>query len=149
MKNKKIIIVIIIIILVLLGYFLYNYIENKDYEKIEEITIIENTEKEENGENNKEETKEKQEENDIEKNIVIHIVGEVINEGVYEIKEGSRVIDAVEKAGGLTEEADLSKINLAYILSDEMKIYIPKKYEEKEFKEDEEEQYISVRNGRK
>lgn len=74
----------------------------------------------------KEETKEK---------IIIHITGQVVNEGIVELEEGARIIEAVEKAGGTTEEANLSKINLAYILEDGMKIYIPSK-------NDEEDEYI-------
>lgn len=38
---------------------------------------------------------------------------------------GSRISDAIEKAGGLTASADVSKINLAYILEDGEKLYIP------------------------
>lgn len=38
---------------------------------------------------------------------------------------GSRISDAIEKAGGLTTLADVSKINLAYILEDGEKLYIP------------------------
>ena len=39
----------------------------------------------------------------------------------------SRIKDAIESAGGLTDSADLSKINLAFIISDGQKIYIPNK----------------------
>ena len=42
------------------------------------------------------------------------------------MEDGERVYEAIEKAGGSLEEADLSKINLAYALSDGQKIYIPK-----------------------
>ncbi len=66
-----------------------------------------------------------------EKLIVIHITGEVNNPGVIELKEESRLIDAVEKAGGLTNLADTNKINLAYILSDGLKINIPSINDEK------------------
>lgn len=45
------------------------------------------------------------------------------------MEDGDRVYEAIEKAGGSLEEADLSKINLAYALSDGQKIYIPKKGE--------------------
>ena len=57
--------------------------------------------------------------------IVIHVIGHVMNEGIVKIKEGSRVIDAIEAAGGATEDSDLSLINLAYVLSDGEKIYVP------------------------
>lgn len=57
--------------------------------------------------------------------IRVHICGEVANPGVYEMEEGSRVIDAVELAGGFTDEACGNEINLAGIIVDSMRIYIP------------------------
>lgn len=57
--------------------------------------------------------------------IVIHITGEVINQGIVKLEEGARVIDAIQAAGGATKEANLSKINLACLLEDGMKLYIP------------------------
>ncbi len=62
--------------------------------------------------------------------ILIHISGCVKNNTVVSLPEGSRINDAIEAAGGLTSEADLTNINLAYILEDGEKIYIPKKGEE-------------------
>jgi competence protein ComEA len=55
----------------------------------------------------------------------VHISGEILNQGVYEIKDGDRLEDLVQKAGGLTEEADLDKINLSMKLEDQMRIIIP------------------------
>ncbi len=57
--------------------------------------------------------------------IKIHIAGEVKNSGIYELEEESRVSDAIEKAGGITPDADLCKVNLAYKLLDGQKIIIP------------------------
>lgn len=57
--------------------------------------------------------------------IKIHISGEINYPGLIELEIGSRIFDAIEKAGGITECADVSKVNLAYILSDGEKIYIP------------------------
>ncbi len=57
--------------------------------------------------------------------IVVHITGQVVNQGIVKLAEGARVIDAIEAAGGTTPEADLSKINLAYVLEDGTKIYVP------------------------
>ena len=59
------------------------------------------------------------------KEIYIHIIGEVNNEGLIILYEGQRIADAIEKAGGVTNMADLSKINLAYVLSDGQKVKIP------------------------
>ena len=55
--------------------------------------------------------------------------GAVNKEDVYELKEGSRISEAIEKAGGLREDACIEDINLAYKLEDGMKIYIPTKQE--------------------
>lgn len=66
------------------------------------------------------ETNIEQEQEDISK-IFIHVTGAVNNEGVVEIKEGSRIADAVEAANGFSEDADISQINLAYQLEDGQK----------------------------
>lgn len=66
-------------------------------------------------------------ETEIENNIInpkINIKGAVINPGVYEFKEGERVIDAINKSGGLLENADTSVINLSKNLFDEMVIIV-------------------------
>lgn len=67
--------------------------------------------------------------------IVVHVIGEVNNPGVVELNEGARIIDAINKCGGSTQDSDLSIINLAYILEDGVQIYIPKKNENLEDKE--------------
>ena len=59
------------------------------------------------------------------KTIVVHITGEVNKPGVIELEEGKRIIDAIKTAGGATSKANLTQINLAYVLKDGMKIYIP------------------------
>ena len=58
--------------------------------------------------------------------IVVHIAGQVKEPGILELDSSSRIVDAVELAGGLEAEADLRNINLARKLKDEEKIYIPK-----------------------
>lgn len=63
------------------------------------------------------------------KEMIIHIDGEVINPGLVYLPMGSRISDAISAAGGLTEIADTSKINLAYELKDAQKIYIPSIYD--------------------
>ncbi len=82
-------------------------------------------------------------ENDEEKNeIVIHIAGEVKNPGIVRINEGARIADIIEQAGGLTEFANITNINLAYIVEDGQKIIIPKQGEQEENKE-----YITSETG--
>ena len=110
-NNKKIIIIIGVIIIIIISIYVlkkideYNYEENNYGEYFaEEENII------------KEEAK---------KLIAVHIIGEINKPGIVELEEGARVIDAIKKAGGTTEKADLAQINLAYILKDGQKIYIP------------------------
>ena len=57
--------------------------------------------------------------------VTVHICGAVINPGVYELPPGSRIVDAVDKAGGLSEDADESYVNLAAIPNDGEQIFIP------------------------
>jgi competence protein ComEA len=59
--------------------------------------------------------------------IIIHISGAVNKEGVYNLKAGDRVIDALALAGGAKLNADLSSINLAEKIKDGVKIVIPEK----------------------
>ncbi|MEK4580335.1 MULTISPECIES: helix-hairpin-helix domain-containing protein [Bacillus] len=59
--------------------------------------------------------------------IIIDVKGAVFKEGVYEMKEGDRVKEAVEKAGGLLPEADVKKVNLAQMVQDQMLLYVPNK----------------------
>lgn len=66
-----------------------------------------------------------------EKTIQVDVKGFVNNPGVYELKENSRVIDAINVAGGLQENAYTRYINLSKILSDENVIII-NNYEEVE-----------------
>lgn len=58
--------------------------------------------------------------------LVVHVDGAVVLSGVYELSEGSRVNDALEAAGGMTQEADTTSLNLAAKLADGQKIYVPK-----------------------
>lgn len=71
--------------------------------------------------------------------IFIDIKGEVENPGVYEMQLGDRVIDAVQMAGGFTDEATTDNVNLSKKLKDESVIIIPsylKDYENVTIKND-------------
>lgn len=63
------------------------------------------------------------------KTIIVDTKGAVHREGIYELQSGARVKDAVEKAGGFLPEADVTKVNLAQLVQDQMMIYVPKKGE--------------------
>lgn len=68
-----------------------------------------------------------------EEKIYIHITGFVNSPGVLEMEDGKRLSDAIEKAGGLKEGADIKYLNLAKKLLDGEKVYIPNKEEVIEF----------------
>lgn len=61
--------------------------------------------------------------------IVVHVCGAVNKSGVYSLNAGSRVIDALEAAGGFTTEACLDVLNLAARAIDGQRIYVPKEGE--------------------
>ncbi|WP_293965036.1 helix-hairpin-helix domain-containing protein [Streptococcus sp.] len=62
--------------------------------------------------------------------ITVDVKGAVKAPGIYDLPVGSRVNDAVQKAGGLTEQADSKSLNLAQKISDEALVYVPTKGEE-------------------
>ena len=57
--------------------------------------------------------------------VVVHVAGAVQSPGVYRLPAGSRVTDAVERAGGGTRVADVDAINLAARLADGQQILVP------------------------
>lgn len=59
----------------------------------------------------------------------VHVCGEVKIPGVYELPEGSRIFEALEKAGGFTGEASESSLNLAEQIADGMQIVVLSKDE--------------------
>ena len=143
--NKKInIIVILISSFIIIGTIAYKlnlniqdevYIVSENEEKIEENNI--NIEKD--YEINNIEYKNK--ENTISKNVTIYVSGEVNNPGIVTIESDKRLYDAVEKLGGVTQNADLNRINLALKINDEEHYIIPKIGEDNIISQD-----ISVNN---
>ena len=59
--------------------------------------------------------------------ICVHVAGKVNKPGLYKLKPGGRVLDAIEAAGGATANADLETINLAEELADGQQVYIAPK----------------------
>lgn len=114
LKIKNLIIICVCFIILVLGIF---YASFKDKLVGEEYTF----------EDDVVETKEEKVVEEVK--IIIHVAGEVNNPGIISLKQGSRIIDAIESAGGLTEDADISNVNLAYELEDAQKIYIPSIYD--------------------
>lgn len=130
LDRKNVTIIIFIIIVIGIVYYIYSNYFNESTQDFE--TTLENENKVEVESNNE---KDKNKEN----NMVVHISGAVLNEGVIELKEGSRITDAIEKAGGLKENACIKDINLAEILEDGIKINIPTIDEYNKSKENSEE----------
>ena len=142
MKRKEkiigsLIIAVIAILFLFIGYSKTNdkKISDSDMEKL----FLDRDESEENNElekfNEKESNWKKEDSNNIkeekvsdieseketslgEEKIVVEIKGEVKKPNVYELKNGSRIYELIEEAGGPTNEADLSNINRALYLSD-------------------------------
>ena len=115
-KQKIIVIAIAGIVAIGIMYFIYNKNQVKEDINIENEILVNSVITNENNIND-----------DI---VVIHITGSVKNPGIVKLKEGSRIEDAIEAAGGLTENADITKVNLAYIVEDGTKIKIPSASEE-------------------
>ncbi len=65
-------------------------------------------------------------------NCYVDIKGEVLRPGVYEFSCESRIQEVVKKAGGFTEEADETKINLAQKITDQMQIIVPNLHSKQE-----------------
>ncbi|MDO9354573.1 MAG: ComEA family DNA-binding protein [Solirubrobacteraceae bacterium] len=59
------------------------------------------------------------------KRYVVHVAGAVRHPGVYRVRAPGRLIDAVDRAGGLTADADLTQVNLAARLTDGRQIIVP------------------------
>lgn len=57
--------------------------------------------------------------------VVVHVLGAVRTPGIVEVRLGDRVVDAIAAAGGATDEADLSGVNLARVLVDGEQLYLP------------------------
>src|SRR3990172_4614139 len=61
--------------------------------------------------------------------IFIQVAGSVRRPGVYEMAEGARVFQAVEKAGGFSEDADQQAVSLAAQVADGCRVYVPRRGE--------------------
>ena len=94
--------IIIIILFCLLSYFVIYRLNNIN-KKIDNKVVLNKQEKEEN-------------KNDSVEYVIVDIKGEVTTPGVYELIKGSRVIDVINDAQGLTSNANTRYINLSKIV---------------------------------
>lgn len=134
-RHRKAIILSIIIIILVGGVATFFILGHKTYQKkeivLEKKKVTETVKK-------KEETKKKEEEKEIEQEevkemIQVDIKGAVITPGLYSLEKNSRVIDVINAAGGLREDADTSVINLSKKINDEMVIIIYTKDQVQDF----------------
>ncbi|MDO5495254.1 MAG: helix-hairpin-helix domain-containing protein [bacterium] len=58
--------------------------------------------------------------------VVVHVTGAVESPGVFELPAGSRIDDAITRAGGFTEDAEESGLNRATVLVDGQQVYVPR-----------------------
>lgn len=127
--RKEILLGLILFVIVGVGItiIIFNYSKPKEKPKINTIVT----------------KKQKKEETTEEEEYKVDIKGEVINPGIYTLKKDSRVIDVIEQAGGLTENANTSVINLSKKINDEMVIIIYSNNEIRNFeKTKEQEEYL-------
>lgn len=122
LKKEQKIKIAITLFVIIIAIFYYIYSQNQ-----KEIFFEES--KQEN------EVQEKTEETE-NKKIIVHVSGAVKNEGIVELEEGARVANAIEKVGGVRDDAYTKDINYALKLEDGMKIYVPTIEEAKQEKEE-------------
>ena len=136
LKQRKVVIIIGILVTILVGWKLF---DSKNFDEVNSNEILVSNLK--NNEKEKNEDKE-------EEMMAIHVTGEVKNPGVVKVKQGSRIEDIIEAAGGLTENADITNVNLAFEVEDGMKIRIPSNDEGNENEGNIIEHYITQDSGK-
>lgn len=112
-KTKQIFLGASVFIFVVLVYFIsINYIDSSDTE-----VVIDS----------------KEDKTVLEKKIAVHVSGAVEKPGVYEMENKDRVVDVISKAGGILASSSKNwvtkELNLATILTDQQKIYVPFEWE--------------------
>lgn len=118
----------VVLLIIVVFIFTYNYFYSGDDQNINDVnseSIINEVEEEDESESSFKLGGGKNK-------VMVHVIGEVNNPGVVTLNEGARIIDAINAAGAKTEDADLSKINLAYVVEDGVQIYVPRIGEKRE-----------------
>lgn len=136
-KGKTVVLFLIPLVVLLLMIVFWQFFQNKPQDVAPAVDVYEEllAEDSEEGEvetiRAKEEKEEKEaEEKPVPTEIVVDVKGAVEAPGVYTMAANNRIVDAIEKAGGLTEVAEQKAVNLAQVVEDQMVIYVPEVGEE-------------------
>lgn len=132
MKEYKILISLSLIGLIIAGFFMINGQSSRrsNVAELAQATVTSSkTESEEistgTKKNSQKEKAEPQTSSSEESEfLTVDVKGAVKNPGIYQLKKTSRINDAIQKAGGLTTDADSKSINLAQKLTDEAVVYV-------------------------
>lgn len=162
LKNKYVMLTIIIVILSIIYFVVNKAIKQYNYTNDDDIVTEEKSEEysdeetnsvlegdlnvDDDGDNGENVNDDENGENDTnsENKIYVYITGEVNVPGVVILNENSRIIDAIDAAGGITSKANISKVNLAYVLKDGMKVNIPN---DSDLKNNSDFEYITMNSG--
>lgn len=121
-RYRKQIIIGIIIFIIIGSITTFTIINSKDKPKDNNLIVV------------KKKTKKKVKE-EVREEYQVDIKGEIASPGIYKVNSNLRVMDVIMKAGGLTENADTSVINLSKKVQDEMVIIIYSRDEVSKFRE--------------
>ena len=113
-REIKLLIICLVVVIIIVGIFMNN--KRSQGELISDDLIVDNK---------------TTEQETVKDNIIkVHIDGCVQTPGIIELEKGSRIADAIDKVGGITSNASIKNVNLAYVLQDGEKIHIPSVEEE-------------------
>jgi len=139
MKSKIVLIIVFAVFILISGIIYMNVLtkESEIYYKFEKVNesidddIIENEVISENIQSDKSITESGLEEfaTTSSSQVVVYLHGAIISQGVYKLKPGARVYEALELAGGMQENASSGHVNLARVLIDGESVYFPTKDE--------------------
>ena len=132
MKNRRLLKVLLVLLAVVVAGVVFSCSANTQPAADEEQAVIKDEtadDADDTDETSSSEEAETESESQTTGAICVHVCGSVATPGVYYLNEGARVHEAVEMAGGLTENAASEYINLAGIITDGEQIYIPDKGE--------------------
>jgi len=123
MKKKRI--SILILALMICALLLFTGCASEMPEFMDVQSVVDDTDRQEDAIQQEISAIEEAAEDEKSEPVIVHICGAVVNPGVYELPPGSRIVDAVDKAGGLSVDADESYVNLAAVPNDGEQIFIP------------------------